>query len=64
MCFVFSIVQLNMSTYVNPTPSTEARSVALGIKGTDFYLSCHKDGKEPTLHIEVVHILNILYTIV
>ncbi|XP_029960732.1 interleukin-1 beta-like [Salarias fasciatus] len=47
-------VQLNMSTYVRPVVSTKGKPVALCIKDTNLYLSCHKDGEKPALHLEEV----------
>lgn len=51
-CFLPS-VNLNMSTYVHLKPDVNAQTVALGIRGTNFFISCHKDGDDPTLHLEV-----------
>ncbi|XP_023199756.1 interleukin-1 beta-like [Xiphophorus maculatus] len=48
-------VYLNMATYVHLIPDTGlGQPVVLGIRDTDFYLSCHKDGDKPTLHLEEV----------
>uniref|UniRef100_A0A3Q3WL90 Interleukin-1 n=1 Tax=Mola mola TaxID=94237 RepID=A0A3Q3WL90_MOLML len=47
-------VYLDMSTYVNLEPNTDSETVTLGIRGTNFYLSCYKDGDKPTLHLETV----------
>ncbi|XP_041760124.1 interleukin-1 beta-like [Coregonus clupeaformis] len=48
-------VHLNLSTYVTLVPSdTEARPVALGIKGSNLYLSCQTSDGTPTLRLEEV----------
>lgn len=48
-------VYLNMATYVHLSPDTEVgQPVVLGIKDTDFYLTVHKTGDKPTLHLEEV----------
>lgn len=44
---------MSMSTYVHPAPPVETQIVALGIRNTNYFLSCHKDGEVPTLRVEV-----------
>lgn len=54
MCLILFSVYLNMATYVHLSPDTEVgQPVVLGIKDTDFYLTVHKTGDKPTLHLEV-----------
>ncbi|KAI9545892.1 hypothetical protein NQZ68_032605 [Dissostichus eleginoides] len=55
-------VFLNMSTFLHPASTIEGRTVALGIRGQNLYLSCRKDGDKPTLHLETLEdnsLLNI-----
>ncbi|KAM6954515.1 interleukin-1 beta [Aplochiton taeniatus] len=57
-------VHLNMSLYVNPLPPVlNARPVALGIKGTDFYMACSKQEGKPTLTLEKVKNKDLLKSI-
>lgn len=44
---------MSMSTYVHPEPPVQAQIVALGIRDTNYFLSCHMEGKVPTLRVEV-----------
>ncbi|XP_029295446.1 interleukin-1 beta [Cottoperca gobio] len=53
-------VFLNMSTFLHPASTIEGRTVALGIKGKNLYLSCHMNGAEPTLHLEAVEDRSLL----
>lgn len=53
MFSVLTSVHMSMSTYLHPTPPAEAQIVTLGIKGTNYFLSCYKDGEVPTLRLEV-----------
>lgn len=47
-------VHMSMSTYVHPAPPAETQIVALGIRNTNYFLSCHMDGEVPTLRVELV----------
>lgn len=51
--FLLPSVNLTMSTYLQLESGREAQTVTLSIRTTNLYLSCHKDGDEPTLHLEV-----------
>ncbi|CAL9708064.1 unnamed protein product [Knipowitschia caucasica] len=55
-------VNLNMLRYRPPVPSTE-QPVALGIRGTQYYLSCYMDGEEASLHVETVSNTDLLSSI-
>ncbi|XP_053727055.1 interleukin-1 beta isoform X1 [Synchiropus splendidus] len=57
-------VCLNMSTYIHPAPSTNARTVALGIKNTSLYLTCKQEDGKPKLHLEEVADKSVLSNIV
>ncbi|KAM9810268.1 interleukin-1 beta [Neosynchiropus ocellatus] len=57
-------VCLNMSTYIHPAPNTNARTVALGIKNTNLYLTCKQEDGEPKLHLEEVEDKSVLSNVV
>lgn len=44
---------MSMSTYVHPEPPAGTQIVALGIRDTNYFLSCHMDGEAPVLRVEV-----------
>lgn len=45
---------MSMSTYVHPQPPVQTEIVALGIRDTNYFLSCHMEGEVPTLRVELV----------
>lgn len=53
MLSVLTSVHMSMATYLHNTPPDQAQIVTLGIKGTNYFLSCYKDGEVPTLRLEV-----------
>lgn len=46
-------VHMSLSTYVHPEPPVQTQIVALGIRDTNYFLSCHLESDVPSLRVEV-----------